>query len=90
MTSVSAQKVTVTPERAGPSQNCLPATCRLPEGGTTRSNSTGPADHAITALGSGWSMAGGVRSTGVAATGAGFGSSMASARNRASFTGTSC
>lgn len=42
MTSVSAQNVTVTPERAGPSQNCLPATCRFPLGGTTRSNSTAP------------------------------------------------
>jgi hypothetical protein len=42
MTSVLAQKVTVTPERAGPSQSCLPATCMLPLAGTTRSNSTGP------------------------------------------------
>jgi hypothetical protein len=33
MTSVPAQKVTVTPERAGPSQNCFPATCMLPLAG---------------------------------------------------------
>jgi hypothetical protein len=33
MTSVPAQKVTVTPERAGPSRNCFPATCMLPLAG---------------------------------------------------------
>lgn len=42
ITSQSAQKVTVTPAWAGPSQNCLPRTARLPEAGTTRSTSTGP------------------------------------------------
>jgi hypothetical protein len=42
MTSVLAQNVTVIPARAGPSQNCFPATCRFPLAGTTRSNSTGP------------------------------------------------
>ena len=40
MTWLSAQKVTVTPALAGPSQNCLPATPRLPLAGTMRSNST--------------------------------------------------
>lgn len=47
MTSVSAQKVRVSPERAGPSQNCLPATCRFPDGGTMRSNSTAPPSHRV-------------------------------------------
>jgi hypothetical protein len=38
MTSVPARKVTTIPARAGPSQNCLPATCMFPPTGTTRSN----------------------------------------------------
>ena len=42
ITSVSAQNVTVIPARCGTAQNCRPATCKLPLGGTTRSNSTGP------------------------------------------------
>src|SRR5690606_24734819 len=51
ITCVSAQNVTVRPERAGPSQNCLPATCRFPLAGTTRSNSTGPPGSTGTAAG---------------------------------------
>ena len=40
--SQSAQNRITVPARAGPSQNCFPATWRFPDGGTTRSNSTGP------------------------------------------------
>jgi hypothetical protein len=42
MTSQSAQNVTVTPARAGPSQNWRPSTNMFPDAGTTRSNSTAP------------------------------------------------
>ena len=42
MTSTPAQKRTVWPARCGPSQNWRPIAQRFPEGGTTRSNSTGP------------------------------------------------
>jgi hypothetical protein len=42
ITSVSAQNVMTCPARRGPSQNCLPAACMFPLGGTTRSNSAGP------------------------------------------------
>jgi len=63
MTSVSAQKVMVIPARRGPAQNCRPATCMLPLGGTTRSNSTGPSRHgrgmAAAIDGSGCEVAGG-------------------------------
>ena len=61
ITSGSAQNVTVTPERAGPSQNCLPATCKLPDGGTTRSNSTAAPDHCSTG---GWGTTIGAGGTG--------------------------
>src|SRR4051794_19641849 len=40
---VSIHRVTGCPARCGPSQNCCPATCRLPEAGTTRSTSTASA-----------------------------------------------
>jgi hypothetical protein len=46
MTSTLAQKRTVIPALAGPSQNCRRATIRFPDGGTTRSNSTGPPSRA--------------------------------------------
>ena len=42
ITSTSAQKRTVCPARCGPSQNCRRIAHRFPDGGTTRSNSTGP------------------------------------------------
>ena len=42
ITWVSAQKVITIPARLVPSQNCLPATHMFPDGGTARSNSTGP------------------------------------------------
>ncbi len=48
MTSWSAQNETVIPARSGPSQNCLPATARFPDAGTTRSNSTAPGTSAGT------------------------------------------
>ena len=47
MTSTLAQKRTVCPARAGPSQNWRWQTIRLPDGGTTRSNSIGPPSTAI-------------------------------------------
>src|SRR3954449_476730 len=42
MTSTLAQKRTFWPARRGPSQNWRPIAHRFPEGGTWRSNSTGP------------------------------------------------
>jgi hypothetical protein len=42
MSWVPAQNRITVPARAGPSQNCRPATHMFPDGGTTRSNSMGP------------------------------------------------
>lgn len=67
---MSAQKVTVSPERAGPSQNCLPATCRFPLTGTTRSNSTGPP----ASTGTAWAGSGRTAGTGGTSAGSGAGS----------------
>jgi hypothetical protein len=41
MMSSSAQKVTVSPARCGPSQNCVPRMGMFPLVATTRSNSSG-------------------------------------------------
>ena len=43
--STLAQNRTTWPDRVGPSQNCFPASCMFPDGGTIRSSSTGPPAH---------------------------------------------
>jgi hypothetical protein len=40
--STLIQNRTTWPDRTGPSQNCFPDKIMFPDGGTTRSSSTGP------------------------------------------------